>query len=57
VAARAEADVENEIDGYVTSDSESKKLYNAVKQEHDLSFSFIDIKTPCHEAFGFLPLK
>jgi predicted nucleic acid-binding protein len=53
----AQADSENEIDSYVTSDSESKKLYDAAKQHSRLSFSFIDIKIPCHEAFGFLPLK
>jgi hypothetical protein len=53
----AQADCENEIDAYVTSDSESEKMYNALKQNTELSFSFFDIKIPCHEAFGFLPLK
>jgi hypothetical protein len=53
----AQADCENEIDAYVTSDSESEKMYNALKQNTELSFSFFDIKISCHEAFGFLPLK
>jgi predicted nucleic acid-binding protein len=54
----AQADTESEIDGYVTSDSKSrKKLYDAVKQYRQLSFSFVDINIPCHETFGYLPLK
>ncbi len=53
----AQADVEKEIDGYLTSDSRNIKLYSAVRQTSELSFKFLDIKTPCHEAFGFLPLS
>ncbi len=53
----AQADCEKDIEGFVTSDSECEKLYSAVKQKTELSFRFIDIKIPCHEAFGFLPLK
>jgi hypothetical protein len=53
----AQADCENEVDGFVTSDSESGKMYSAVKQHTELSFSFFDIKIPCNDAFGFLPLK
>ena len=52
----AQADIESEINDYVTSDTESRKLYNTAKENSGLSFSFIDIKIPCHEAFGFLPL-
>lgn len=52
----AQADVESEIEGYVTSDSKSNKLYNVAKQYHELSFAFIDIKVHCHETYGFLPL-
>lgn len=53
----AQADVETDIDGYVTSDSESRKLYNAANRKRELSFSFIDIKIPSHEAFGYLHLE
>jgi hypothetical protein len=53
----AQADSEAEVEAYVTSDSESKKLYDTAKQLRGLSFSFIDINIPCNEAFGFLPLK
>jgi hypothetical protein len=53
----AQADSETEIEAYVTSDTESKKLYDSAKQVCGLSFSFVDIKIPCHETFGFLPLK
>ena len=52
----AQADCEKEIDGYVTADSESKKMFNAIKQNSDLSFSFFDIKIPSHESFGYLHL-
>ncbi len=52
----AQADIGAEIDKYLTSDTESRKLYDAAKTNCGLSFSFIDIKIPCHEAFGFLPL-
>jgi hypothetical protein len=53
----AQADCEKDIDSFVTSDSESGKLYSSIKQHTELSFRFIDIKAPCHETFGFLPLK
>jgi predicted nucleic acid-binding protein len=53
----AQADCEKDIDGFVTSDSEGGKLYSSVKQNSELSFSFFDIKIPCHESFGYLPLK
>jgi hypothetical protein len=53
----AQADVEPEIEGFVTSDSEGKKLYDSVMQNRKLSFTFVDIKQPCNETYGFLPLK
>ena len=53
----AQADCEKEIDGYVTADSESRKMFNAIKQNSELSFSFFDIKIPCNEAFVYLPLE
>jgi len=52
----AQADIENEIDGFVTSDSEGRKLYDALKKNITLSFEYVDIKTPCDEQFGYLPL-
>lgn len=53
----AQADIETEIEGYVTSDAESKKMYDIINTTKKVSFSFIDIKTPCHEVYSFLPLK
>jgi hypothetical protein len=52
----AQADSENEIDGFITSDSSSRQLFESAKSIRELSFGHYDIHTPCHEAFGFLPL-
>jgi hypothetical protein len=52
----AQADSENEIDGFITSDTSSKKLFETANAMRKLSFAHYDINTPCHEAFGFLPL-
>jgi hypothetical protein len=51
-----QADSESEIDGFITSDSSSRKLYDSAKAIRELSFGHYDINTPCHEAFSFLPL-
>jgi predicted nucleic acid-binding protein len=50
------ADSENEIEGYITSDSESKRLYESATRQCKLSFSFFDIKISYQENFGLLPL-
>jgi hypothetical protein len=51
----AQAHADQNIDAYVTSDSESKKLYSIISANRSLSFDFIDIHVPCNEAFGFFP--
>jgi len=53
----AQADSEKQIDFYLSSDSESLKIYNLLKQENNPRFQFIDLKTPYHETFGLLDLK
>jgi hypothetical protein len=52
----AQADSEKAVTYYLTSDTESAKIYNLLKQKIPLSFMFLDINTPCSEAFGFLDL-
>lgn len=53
----AQADSEKHIDFYLSSDSESSKIYNLLKQETNPRFQFIDLNTPYHETFGLLELK
>lgn len=53
----AQADSEKQIDFYLSSDSESLKIYNLLKQENNPRFQFIDLNTPYHETFGLLDLK
>jgi len=50
----AQADCEKTIEFYLSSDTESIKIYNAVKTKMRLKFQFIDLKTPYHETFGIL---
>ena len=54
----AQADQEKTIDFYLSSDNESQKIYQLLKEnpENGLKFTFIDLKTPHHEAFGLLDL-
>ena len=52
----AQADSEVHIDYYLSSDTESLKIYNLLKQEANPRFQFIDLKTPYHEIFGLLDL-
>ncbi len=53
----AQADAEKHIEFYLSSDSESFKIYNLLKQENNPRFQFIDLNTPYHETFGLLDLK
>ncbi len=50
----AQAEVESNIKFFVTSDSRSQSLYEAIKSKISINFSFIDIKTDHTEAFGIL---
>ncbi len=50
----AQADSESAIEFYLSSDSESQKVYNLLKQTDVPKFQFIDLKIPCRETFGYL---
>lgn len=50
----AQADCEKSIEYYLSSDSESYKVYNSIKKKTMLSFQFIDLKKPYQETFGIL---
>ena len=52
----AQADCEKSIGLYLSSDTESLKIYNLLKKETNLNFQFIDLNTPHHETFGLLDL-
>lgn len=53
----SQADVEANIIYYLSSDSESFKIYNLLKDENSqLRFSFIDLNIPPNEYFGYLDL-
>lgn len=48
----AQADCEKTIDYYLSSDKESIKIYNLLRQETAPKFQFIDLNTPHNETFG-----
>ncbi|AZI33257.1 PIN domain-containing protein [Kaistella carnis] len=51
----SQADVEMTIEYYLSSDSESLKIYDLLKDEGKvLNFNFIDLLTPPNEYFGYL---
>ncbi len=52
----AQADYEQSIELYLSSDSESLKIYNLLKKEINPKFQFIDLNVPFHETFGILDL-
>lgn len=51
----AQADNENTTGYYISSDTESHKIYNLIKQHTTLRFIFIDVNKPYNEVFGVLP--
>lgn len=54
----SQADVETTIMYYLSSDTESIKIYNFLKEhENHLNFSFIDLNIPPNEYFGYLDLQ
>lgn len=53
--SQADDDVEM-IDAYVTSDSESIKIYNLLKEHTNLHFQIIDLHNKYTEIFGLLDL-
>ena len=52
----AQADIEKNIEFYLSSDSESFKIYTLLKSTASPKFKFIDLNTPYHETFGILNL-
>ena len=52
----AQADIEDSISHFVTSDTESIKLYTTIQKDLVPQFEIIDIKTPHTEYFGLLGL-
>ena len=52
----SQADCEKSVEFYVSSDSESFKIYNLLTIESNPKFQFIDLKVPHHEIFGLLDL-
>ena len=52
----AQADCEKAIEFYLSSDTESNKIYNLLRQETTPKFQFIDLNTPHNETFGLLDL-
>jgi len=52
----AQADCEKAIEFYLSSDTESFKIYNLLRQETTPKFQFIDLNTPHNETFGILDL-
>ncbi len=50
----AQADCEKAIEFYLSSDTESLKIYNLLKQEISPKFQFVDLSTPYNETFGIL---
>lgn len=52
----AQADCEKAIEYYLSSDHESLKIYNLLKQETLPNFQFIDLNVPYHQTFGRLDL-
>jgi len=52
----AQADCEKTVEYYLSSDIESLKIYNLLKQTTQPKFSFLDLNIPHSEAFGLLDL-
>lgn len=52
----AQADCEKAVEFYLSSDSESIKIYNLLRQETVPKFQFIDLNIPYNETFGILDL-
>lgn len=52
----AQADCEKAVEFYLSSDTESNKIYNLLRQVTTPKFQFIDLNTPHNETFGLLDL-
>ena len=52
----AQADCEKSVEFYLSSDTESQKVYNILKNNATPKFQFIHLNTPYNETFGVLDL-
>ncbi len=52
----SQADCEKSVEFYLSSDTESLKIYNLLKEETKPRFNFIDLNVPHSETFGILDL-
>lgn len=52
----SQADCEKTVEYYLSSDTESLKIYNLLKEETNPKFIFIDLNIPHNEIFGILDL-
>jgi predicted nucleic acid-binding protein len=52
----SQADVEQNIQYYLTADTESNKIYSAISQNIKLNFRFLDLNVKYNQAFGILDL-
>lgn len=52
----SQADCEKTVEYYLSSDTESLKIYNLLKDETKLKFIFIDLHISHNETFGILDL-
>jgi hypothetical protein len=50
----AQADMENSVEFYLSSDSESNKIYKLLKEHTTPKFHFIDLNIPHSQTFGIL---
>jgi hypothetical protein len=50
----AQADCEKSVEFYLSSDTESLKIYNLLMEKINPKFQFIDLNTPYNETFGIL---
>jgi hypothetical protein len=50
----AQADCEKSVEFYLSSDTESLKIYNLLREHTNPKFQFIDLNTPYNETFGVL---
>ena len=52
----AQADCEKIVEFYLSSDTESQKIYSLLKENSAPKFQFIDLKKSHHQVFGVLDL-
>lgn len=50
----AQCDCEKSVEFYLSSDTQSQKIYNLLKQNCAPKFQFINLHTPFNETFGLL---